>query len=44
LRINFQDHSMPFLDASSSEFRKLRETGAYLVDKSMAIEVRPKVL
>jgi len=28
---------MPFLDATSSEFRKLRESGAYLVDKSMII-------
>ena len=28
---------MPFLDATSSEFRELRESGAYLVDKSMVI-------
>ncbi len=28
---------MPFLNTSSSEFRKLRESGAYLVDKSMII-------
>ncbi|MEN9359496.1 MAG: hypothetical protein RL095_1031 [Verrucomicrobiota bacterium] len=28
---------MPFLNTSSSEFRKLRESGAYLVDKSMIV-------